>query len=114
MAALPHLQPPLWTTRDVSVRVHQGFRWASSHLCGGGAFSPAPTPVSCRFRVLGLYCHGFLAGLAVWNVVVLYLLSGQHLATPTNLLQQYHGLAYPAQCLLYLLLALSTVAAFDR
>lgn len=71
-------------------------------------------PVSCGCRVLGLYCHGFLAGFAVWNVVVVYLLSGQHLAALSNLLQQYHGLAYPAQSLLYLLLALSTVAAFDR
>lgn len=63
---------------------------------------------------MGLYCHGFLAGFAMWNVVVVYMLSGQHLTTLTNLLQQYHGLAYPAQCLLYLLLAISAVAAFDR
>ncbi|CAG5933909.1 unnamed protein product [Menidia menidia] len=84
-----HLQQ-LWTTRDVSLRVHQ---W---------------------FRVLGLYCHGFLAGYAVWNVVVVYVLAGQHLTALSNLLQQYHSLAYPSQALLYMLLALSTVAAFDR
>lgn len=70
--------------------------------------------VSLLLRVLGLYCHGFLAGFAVWNVVVVYMLGGQHLTALANLLQQYHGLAYPAQCLLYLLLAISTVAAFDR
>ncbi|XP_029942362.1 transmembrane protein 237A-like isoform X2 [Salarias fasciatus] len=81
---------PLWTTRDVSVQVHEGFRG------------------------FGLYCHGFLAGLAVWNIVVVYLLAGQHLTAPSNLLRQYHGLAYPCQALLYLLLAVSTVAAFDR
>ncbi|CAB1346861.1 unnamed protein product, partial [Coregonus sp. 'balchen'] len=34
--------------------------------------------------------------------------------TLPNLLQQYHSLAYPAQSLLYLLLAISTVSAFDR
>lgn len=28
MADLQHIQPPLWTTRDVSMRVHEGFRWA--------------------------------------------------------------------------------------
>lgn len=81
---------PLWTTRDVSVRVHEGF------------------------RVLGLYCHGFLAGYAVWNVVVVYMLAGQHLTALSNLLEQYHSLAYPSQSLLYMLLAISTVAAFDR
>lgn len=79
-----------WTTRDVSVRVHEGF------------------------RVLGLYCQGFLAGYAVWNIVVVYFLSGHQLTSLSNLLEQYHGLAYPSQSLLYLLLAISSVAAFDR
>ncbi|XP_018516737.1 transmembrane protein 237B isoform X1 [Lates calcarifer] len=80
---------PLWTTRDVSLRVHEGF------------------------RVFGLYCHGFLAGYAVWNIVVVYMLAGQHLTALSNLLEQYHSLAYPYQSLLYMLLAISTVAAFD-
>ncbi|XP_047432856.1 transmembrane protein 237B-like isoform X2 [Mugil cephalus] len=84
-----HVQP-MWTTRDVSLRVHEGF------------------------RMFGLYCHGFLAGYAVWNVVVVYMLAGQHLTAPANLLEQYHSLAYPSQSLLYMLLAISTVAAFDR
>ncbi|XP_060724843.1 transmembrane protein 237B isoform X2 [Tachysurus vachellii] len=79
-----------WTTRDVSMRVHRGF------------------------RVLGLFCHGFLAGFAVWNIIVLYILAGDQLSTLPNLLQQYYTLAYPAQCLFYLLLTFSTVSAFDR
>ncbi|XP_056157339.1 transmembrane protein 237B [Lampris incognitus] len=79
-----------WTTRDVSIRVHEGF------------------------RMIGLYCHGFLAGYAVWNIVVVYMLAGQQLTALPNLLQQYHNLAYPSQSLLYMLLAISTVAAFDR
>ena len=62
-------------------------------------------------RVLGLFSHGFLAGFAVWNSVVVYQLAGDQLS---NLLQQYQKLAQPAQSLLYLLLGLSTVAAFDR
>ncbi|XP_015232888.1 PREDICTED: transmembrane protein 237B-like [Cyprinodon variegatus] len=89
MTELQHMQQ-LWTSRDVSVRVHEGF------------------------RVFGLYCHGFLAGYAVWNVVVVYMLAGQHLTALPNLLEQYHGLAYPFQSLLYMLLAISTVASFDR
>ncbi|XP_026157862.1 transmembrane protein 237B-like [Mastacembelus armatus] len=86
---IQQLQPP-WTTRDISLRVHTGF------------------------RAFGLYCHGFLAGYAVWNIVVVYMLAGQHLTALSNLLEQYHNLAYPSQSLLYLLLAISTVAAFDR
>ena len=73
------------------------------------------SPLSCvRFRVFGLYCHGFLAGYAVWNIVVVYVLAGQHLTSLSNLLEQYNSLAYPSQSLLYMLLAISTVAAFDR
>ncbi|XP_058470362.1 transmembrane protein 237A-like isoform X2 [Solea solea] len=83
-------QRQFWTTRDISVRVHSGF------------------------RVLGLFCHGFLSGFAVWNITVMYVLAGEDMTTPTNLLQQYHTLAYPAQSLLYLLLTISTVSAFDR
>ncbi|XP_053701897.1 transmembrane protein 237A-like [Synchiropus splendidus] len=84
-----HIQP-LWTTRDVSVRLHAGF------------------------RVFGLYCHGFLAGYAVWNTVMVYMLAGRQLTALSNLLEQYHSLAYPFQSLLYMLLAISTVATFDR
>ncbi|XP_030637726.1 transmembrane protein 237B [Chanos chanos] len=80
----------LWTTRDVSMKVHSGF------------------------RVIGLFSHGFLAGYSVWNIIVVYMLAGEQMSTLPNLLQQYSSLAYPAQSLLYLLLALSTVSAFDR
>lgn len=65
-------------------------------------------------RVIGLLSHGFLAGYAVWNVMVLYILAGDQMSALTNLLQQYYTLAYPAQCLFYFLLTLSTVSAFDR
>uniref|UniRef100_A0A3B5LJZ3 Transmembrane protein 237B n=1 Tax=Xiphophorus couchianus TaxID=32473 RepID=A0A3B5LJZ3_9TELE len=80
----------IWTTRDVSLKVHNGF------------------------RAVGLFSHGFLAGYAVWNIIVVYVLAGEQMTTLHNLLQQYHPLAYPAQSLLYLLLAVSTVSAFDR
>lgn len=65
-------------------------------------------------RVIGLFSHGFLAGYAVWNIIVVYVLAGEQMSRVSNLLQQYHTLAYPAQSLWYLLLALSTVSAFDR
>ncbi|KAG7251683.1 hypothetical protein CRUP_015548, partial [Coryphaenoides rupestris] len=85
-----HPPPSYWTTRDVALRVHGGF------------------------RMVGLFSHGFLAGYAVWNMVVVYVLAGKNLTATSDLLAQYHALAYPAQSLSYLLLAISTVAAFDR
>ncbi|XP_010615822.1 transmembrane protein 237 isoform X3 [Fukomys damarensis] len=81
---------PSWSTRDVALSVHRAF------------------------RMIGLFSHGFLAGCAVWNVVVIYTLADEQLSDLPNLLQQYKTLAYPFQSLLYLLLALSTVSAFDR
>ncbi|XP_053926044.1 transmembrane protein 237 isoform X1 [Cuculus canorus] len=79
-----------WTTRDVALSVHRSF------------------------RVIGLFAHGFLAGYAVWNIIVIYILAGNQLSMVSNLLQQYKTLAYPAQSLFYLLLSISTVSAFDR
>ncbi|XP_044097251.1 transmembrane protein 237 isoform X2 [Neovison vison] len=79
-----------WTTRDVALSVHRAF------------------------RMIGLFSHGFLAGCAVWNIVFIYVLAGDQLSNLSNLLQHYKSLAYPFQSLLYLLLALSTVSAFDR
>ncbi|XP_053569262.1 transmembrane protein 237 [Bombina bombina] len=81
---------PTWTSMDVSLTVHRGF------------------------RMIGLFCSGFLAGYAVWNIVVIYVLAGPQLTTLSNLLQVYTTLANPSQCFLYFLLALSTVSAFDR
>ncbi|XP_006862093.1 PREDICTED: transmembrane protein 237 [Chrysochloris asiatica] len=81
---------PSWTTRDVALSVHR------------------------VFRMIGFFSHGFLAGCAVWNIVVIYVLAGDQLSNLKNLLQQYKTLAYPFQSLLYLLLALSTISAFDR
>ncbi|KAM5279653.1 transmembrane protein 237 [Ctenodactylus gundi] len=81
---------PSWSTRDVALSVHQAF------------------------RVIGLFSHGFLAGCAVWNIAVIYVQAGDQLSSLSNFLQQYKTLAYPFQSLLYLLLTLSTVSAFDR
>ncbi|KAM4626973.1 transmembrane protein 237 isoform 2-T2 [Discoglossus pictus] len=81
---------PTWTSMDVSLSVHRGF------------------------RVLGLFCSGFLAGYSVWNIIVIYVLAGPQLTTLPTLLQVYKVLAYPSQCFMYFLLVLSTVSAFDR
>ncbi|XP_069792300.1 transmembrane protein 237-like [Narcine bancroftii] len=78
------------TTKDVALQAHRGF------------------------RVIGLFSQGFLAGYMVWNIVVIYVLSGYNFSNISNLLNQYSMLVYPNQCLLYFLLAISTVSAFDR
>ncbi|XP_069840969.1 transmembrane protein 237 [Dendropsophus ebraccatus] len=81
---------PTWSSMDVSLTVHRSF------------------------RVIGLFCSGFLSGYTVWNIVVIYVLAGSQFTTLPTLLEIYKVLAYPSQCFLYFLLALSTVSAFDR
>ncbi|KAM5153196.1 transmembrane protein 237 [Mantella aurantiaca] len=81
---------PTWTSMDVSLTVHRAF------------------------RIIGLFCSGFLAGYTVWNIVFIYVLAGSQLTTLPKLLETYKELAYPSQSFLYFLLALSTVSAFDR
>ncbi|XP_075685875.1 transmembrane protein 237 [Rhinoderma darwinii] len=81
---------PTWGSMDVSLTVHRSF------------------------RMIGLFCSGFLSGYTVWNIVVIYVLAGSQLTTLPKLLEIYKDLAYPSQCFLYFLLALSTVSAFDR
>ncbi|XP_038643899.1 transmembrane protein 237-like isoform X1 [Scyliorhinus canicula] len=78
------------TTRDVALQAHRGF------------------------RIIGLFSQGFLAGYTVWNIIVVYVLSGNDFSMLPNLLKQYTMLVYPSQCLLYMLLTISTVSAFDR
>ncbi|XP_048095537.1 transmembrane protein 237A-like isoform X1 [Alosa alosa] len=115
----------MWSTRDVAMRVHSGFRiiglFSHGFLAGYAVCVCVCVCVmlfvynaALRCRIIGLFSHGFLAGYAVWNIIVVYVLAGEQLTTLPNLLQQYHPLAYPAQSLLYLLLAISTVSAFDR
>ncbi|XP_040057554.2 transmembrane protein 237A isoform X1 [Gasterosteus aculeatus] len=110
----------IWNTRDVALRVHSGFRCAHAHMYTIRHLLTYMLCVCVRVRafplcrVVGLFSHGFLAGYAVWNIIVVYVLAGEQMTTLPNLLQQYHLLAYPAQSLLYLLLAISTVSAFDR
>ncbi|XP_040296930.1 transmembrane protein 237 isoform X2 [Bufo bufo] len=81
---------PTWSSMDVSLTVHRSF------------------------RMIGLFCSGFLSGYTVWNIVVIYVLAGSQLTTLPKLLEIYKVLAYPSQCFLYFLLVLSTVSAFDR
>ncbi|KAM4023853.1 transmembrane protein 237, partial [Anomaloglossus baeobatrachus] len=81
---------PTWSSMDVALTVHRSF------------------------RIIGLFCCGFLSGYTVWNIVVIYILSGSQLTSLPQLLEIYKGLAYPSQCFLYFLLAVSTVSAFDR
>lgn len=65
------------------------------------------------FRILTLFCHGLLAGFALWQIIMVYSLS-DHSGGYTDFLKYYAPVALPVQSLYYVLLVLSTVSVLDR
>uniref|UniRef100_A0A8C4NFI3 Uncharacterized protein n=1 Tax=Eptatretus burgeri TaxID=7764 RepID=A0A8C4NFI3_EPTBU len=66
------------------------------------------------FHSLGLFCGGLLAGVALWDVVLLCVTAGPRLSNLGRLYSLYQLLAAPSQALFSILLAVCTVSAFDR
>ncbi|XP_038073922.1 transmembrane protein 237-like isoform X2 [Patiria miniata] len=65
-----------------------------------------------------LFCHGLLAGFALWQCVMVYMLQRQVPSsnTPgkTRFLEHYSRLAQPASAMYYFLFTVCTVSVFDR
>ncbi|XP_072034427.1 uncharacterized protein [Amphiura filiformis] len=70
------------------------------------------------FLTFGLFCHGLLAGFALWQCVIVYMLSDPiPLSDKTGdqqFLEQYSRMGQPALSMYYFLLAICTVSVFDR
>uniref|UniRef100_UPI00358E16BD transmembrane protein 237 n=1 Tax=Myxine glutinosa TaxID=7769 RepID=UPI00358E16BD len=66
------------------------------------------------FCSLGLFCGGLLAGVALWDAVLLCVTAGPSLSNLGRLYSLYQLLAAPSQALFSVLLAVCTVSAFDR
>lgn len=62
-------------------------------------------------RTFSLFCHGLLAGLAVWHIVMAYVLIDFPLE---DFILHYGRLALPVQCIFFILLLICTVSALDR
>ncbi|KAH3890088.1 transmembrane protein 237-like [Dreissena polymorpha] len=62
-------------------------------------------------RTFSLFCHGLLAGLAVWHIVMAYILLDFPLE---DFILHYGRLALPVQCIFFILLVICTVSALDR
>ncbi|XP_071823415.1 transmembrane protein 237-like isoform X1 [Apostichopus japonicus] len=70
------------------------------------------------FLTCSLFCHGLLAGYALWQCIVVFVLSSQIPNSDTSgmvqFLEQYSRLALSASSIFYLLYAVCTVSVFDR
>ncbi|XP_052801430.1 transmembrane protein 237-like [Mya arenaria] len=62
-------------------------------------------------RTFSLFCHGLLAGLSVWHIVMAYVLLDFPLQ---DFILHYGKLALPVQCIFFILLLICTVSALDR
>lgn len=62
-------------------------------------------------RTFSLFCHGLLAGLALWHTVVSYILLD---FGDIDFIEHYRRLALPVQCVFYLLIALCALSSLDR
>jgi len=62
------------------------------------------------FRALSTFCHGFLAGLAAWQVFTIYILHNDDL----EFVELYSPLSQPLMIVFYLLTIICTVSVCDR
>ncbi|RUS70722.1 hypothetical protein EGW08_021513, partial [Elysia chlorotica] len=65
------------------------------------------------FRVVNLFLHGLIAGLLLWQMVIVFALTSSSF-TDDDFLEHYYRLSMPLQASMYFLLALGTVSACDR
>jgi len=77
---------------------------------------PSQTPLDLGiqtqrvFRSLAVFCHGFLAGLAFWQVITVYVLHDDDL----SFISLYSPLSQPLHLVFYLLTVICTVSVCDR
>ncbi|GFO01059.1 transmembrane protein 237-like [Plakobranchus ocellatus] len=65
------------------------------------------------FKVISLFLHGLTAGLLLWQMVIVFVLSSSSFSDD-DFLEHYYRVSMPLQASLYFLLALGTVSACDR
>ena len=92
----------------------------STPVVASNQFPTSPTPqlsplglglVTQRvFRSFATFCHGFLAGLAAWQVFTIYILHKDDL----EFVEMYSPLSQPLMIVFYLLTIICTVSVCDR
>ncbi|XP_050410818.1 transmembrane protein 237 [Patella vulgata] len=116
-------------TEKLYIETNRGFKgenksklakkWAEEEETKAEAYVEPSSKTTMEFglqthKVLKTFClflHGLLAGIALWHIIVVYILS---VHDNTDFLEHYRPLALPVQCMFYILLALCTVSACDR
>ena len=66
------------------------------------------------FRSLGIFCHGFLAGLAFWQLVMVYMMTEAGGEGTMSFLSFYSPLSQPVHFMFYLLTVVCMISILDR
>ena len=80
---------------------------------------PSKTPLDLSldfqriFRSIGIFCHGFLAGLAFWQLIMVFILSEGTIEIRT-FVELYSPLSQPLHLIFYLLTVICTISILDR
>lgn len=65
------------------------------------------------FHTFSTFCHGLLAGMALWQCIIVYQLGPPHFET-ADFFSHYSSLSQPMQTLFYFFFVICIVSAFDR
>ena len=65
------------------------------------------------FRSIGIFCHGFLAGLAFWQLLMVFILSKGDVEL-MDFIELYSPLSQPLHLVFYFLTVICTISILDR
>ena len=77
--------------------------------------TPLDLGLECQkvFHAVGVFCHGFLAGLAFWHLVIVYVLTESGMEQ-LEFLELYSPLSQPLHLMFFFLTVICTVSVLDR
>ena len=119
--------PPSQHSDKVFLEKDSGFRSTSqrkltSSLAGNqiqpDLQKPTKTPLDVSletqkvFRSIGIFCHGFLAGLAFWQLIMVFILSD--FENTMDFIKLYSPLSQPLHLVFYFLTVICTISILDR
>ena len=80
---------------------------------------PTKTPLDLSldsqriFRSVGIFCHGFLAGLAFWQLIMVFILT-EEMIDLKEFIKLYSPMSQPLYMIFYFLTVICTISIMDR
>ena len=65
------------------------------------------------FRSVGIFCHGFLAGLAFWQLIMVFILT-EEIIDLKEFIKLYSPMSQPLYMIFYFLTVICTISIMDR